>query len=72
MTRQASYAHPCLVGGCYVFGPLSGALVPPYLLEEIPHWLIVYSKGTRYFLNLKIILQYVNIKINCSFSKSRS
>ncbi|XP_077284736.1 scaffold protein salvador isoform X2 [Arctopsyche grandis] len=47
MTRQASYAHPCLVGGCYLFGPLTGALVPPYLLEEIPPWLIVYSKASQ-------------------------
>lgn len=47
MTRQATYAHPCLVGGCYVLSPLAGALVPPYLLEEIPHWLIVYSKASQ-------------------------
>lgn len=53
MTRQASYAHPCLVGGCYLFGPLSGALVPPYLLEEIPQWLIIYSKGNVVFYHLK-------------------
>lgn len=45
ITHQTTFAHPCLVGGCYVVSPYVPALVPPYLLEEIPHWLIVYSKG---------------------------
>ncbi|XP_037963536.2 scaffold protein salvador [Plutella xylostella] len=47
ITHQTTYAHPCLVGGCYLVSPLAGALVPPYLLDEIPHWLIVYSKADQ-------------------------
>ncbi|GBP50554.1 Scaffold protein salvador [Eumeta japonica] len=46
ITHQTTYAHPCLVGGCYLH-PVAGALVPPYLLEEIPSWLIVYSKADQ-------------------------
>ncbi|XP_073950404.1 scaffold protein salvador isoform X2 [Choristoneura fumiferana] len=45
ITHQRTYAHPCLVGGCYIVSPYVPTLVPPYLLEEIPHWLIVYSKA---------------------------
>ncbi|XP_047994199.1 protein salvador homolog 1 isoform X1 [Leguminivora glycinivorella] len=45
ITHQRTYAHPCLVGGCYLVSPYVPTLVPPYLLEEIPHWLIVYSKA---------------------------
>ncbi|KAG6449989.1 hypothetical protein O3G_MSEX006306 [Manduca sexta] len=45
ITHQTTYAHPCLVGGCYLVSPYVPTLVPPYLLEEIPHWLIVYSKA---------------------------
>ncbi|XP_049877664.1 protein salvador homolog 1 isoform X2 [Pectinophora gossypiella] len=45
ITHQTTYAHPCLVGGCYLVSPFVPTLVPPYLLEEIPHWLIVYSKA---------------------------
>ncbi|XP_018327993.1 protein salvador homolog 1 [Agrilus planipennis] len=61
ITRQAQYEHPCLVP-CYNYQsevrylnpprhthyqPHS-VLVPanPYLLEEIPHWLIVYFKAS--------------------------
>ncbi|XP_041969484.1 scaffold protein salvador isoform X2 [Aricia agestis] len=47
ITHQTTYAHPCLVGGCYLVSPLVPTLVPPYLLEEIPHWLIVYSKADQ-------------------------
>ncbi|KAL4715063.1 hypothetical protein ACJJTC_014410 [Scirpophaga incertulas] len=47
ITHQTSYAHPCLVGGCYLVGPYVPTLVPSYLLEEIPHWLIVYSKADQ-------------------------
>lgn len=47
ITHQTTYAHPCLVGGCYLVSPYVPALVPPYLLEEIPHWLIVYSKADQ-------------------------
>lgn len=55
ITQQTSYAHPCLVGGCYLLNPLAGTLVPPYLLEEIPHWLIIYSKG-KFILRLSVNL----------------
>lgn len=47
ITQQTTYAHPCLVGGCYLVSPYVPTLVPPYLLEEIPHWLIVYSKADQ-------------------------
>ncbi|XP_026314880.1 protein salvador homolog 1 [Hyposmocoma kahamanoa] len=47
ITHQTTYAHPCLVGGCYLVSPYVPTLVPPYLLEEIPHWLIVYSKADQ-------------------------
>ncbi|CAF4911443.1 unnamed protein product [Pieris macdunnoughi] len=47
ITQQTTYAHPCLVGGCYLVSPLVPTLVPPYLLEEIPHWLVVYSKADQ-------------------------
>lgn len=47
ITNQTTYAHPCLVGGCYLVSPYVPTLVPPYLLEEIPHWLIVYSKADQ-------------------------
>ncbi|CAG9565481.1 unnamed protein product [Danaus chrysippus] len=47
ITHQTTYVHPCLVGGCYLVSSLVPALVPPYLLEEIPHWLIVYSKADQ-------------------------
>lgn len=47
ITHQTSYAHPCLMGGCYLLNPVAGALVPPYLMEEIPHWLLVYSRADQ-------------------------
>ncbi|CAB3245803.1 unnamed protein product [Arctia plantaginis] len=47
ITHQTTYAHPCLVGGCYLVSPYVPTLVPPYLLEEIPHWLIIYSKADQ-------------------------
>lgn len=47
ITHQTTYAHPCLVGGCYVVSPYVPTLVPPYLMEEIPHWLAVYFKADQ-------------------------
>ncbi|XP_013184949.1 protein salvador homolog 1 [Amyelois transitella] len=47
ITHQTTYAHPCLVGGCYVVSPYVPTLVPPCLMEEIPHWLAVYFKADQ-------------------------
>lgn len=58
ITHQTTYAHPCLVGGCYLVSPYVPTLVPPYLLEEIPHWLIVYSKGQLKYLIKTFMVQH--------------
>lgn len=72
ITRQAQYNHPCLTscylyttavkpiipGPAHTqFNPHS-ALVPanPYLLEEIPPWLIIYVNGNRKCLAFSDIL----------------